>query len=204
MSGYNRKVDAYIAKTEPFAQEILEHLRELVHQACPEVEETIKWSFPHFEYKGILCSMAGFKRHCVFGFWKAAIMQDRYQVMSIGPEKNAMGTFDRITNLDDLPADKILLQYVKEAVKLNEDDIRLPTKTQPKAKPVRMPEDFLKALKKNKVALKNFEAFSNSQRKEYILWIEEAKREETRLRRIKTAVEWLSERKPRDWKYIKK
>jgi hypothetical protein len=68
------RIDDYIAKSQDFARPILEHLRDLVHKACPEVEETMKWSFPHFDYKGMMCSMAAFKQHCAFGFWKASLI----------------------------------------------------------------------------------------------------------------------------------
>ena len=112
MSKYDKKVDTYIAKSAEFAQPILEHIRELVHEACPEVEETIKWGFPHFNYKGILGSMAAFKSHCSFGFWKGAIMKDPHKVMSV-IGKTSMGSFDKITSLKDLPADRILKQYIK-------------------------------------------------------------------------------------------
>jgi hypothetical protein len=121
----NPRHDAYIKAAAPFAQPILTHLRELVHKACPEVEETIKWGFPHFDYKGVLCSMAAFKSHCAFGFWKSSLMKDSANVMAV-ENREAMGNFDRITSLEDLPGDKVLLAYIKEARKLNEDEVKLP------------------------------------------------------------------------------
>ena len=123
----NPSFDAYIKAAAPFAQPILKHLRELVHKACPEVEETIKWGFPHFDYKGIMCSMAAFKNHCAFGFWKSALMSDREKIMEV-KDRGAMGNFQKITSLSDLPSDKILIAYIKEAKKLNEDDIKLPAR----------------------------------------------------------------------------
>lgn len=111
------RVDEYIEGSAPFAQPILKHLRELVHKACPQVQETMKWSFPHFKYKGILCSMAAFKQHCSFGFWKATIMNDPEQILSL-VGKTAMGHFDKITSLKDLPSDQIMIVYIKEAVRL--------------------------------------------------------------------------------------
>lgn len=205
MAGFSKQVDAYVAKSASFAQPILEHLRELVHTACPDVVETIKWSFPHFDYKGILCSMAAFKNHCSFGFWKGVLMSDPNNVMTI-VGRTSMGNFDRITSIDDLPSDKIMLAYIREAMKLNDEDSKLPAKKTPakKAAEVNVPEYFTKVLKKNKKAYAAFTAFSPSRRKEYVQWITEAKTEETRKKRIGTAIEWLSEGKPRDWKYIKK
>jgi uncharacterized protein YdeI (YjbR/CyaY-like superfamily) len=204
MGKYDKKVDAYISKSGGFAQPILEHIRELVHEACPDVEETIKWGFPHFNYKGILGSMAAFKNHCSFGFWKGAIMKDPHQVMSV-VGKTSMGSFDKITSLKDLPPDRILKQYIKEAAQLNEDDIKVPTRAKPKeAKPVEVPTDFLKALKKNRQAFEIFQGFSNSNKKDYVQWITEAKTDATRQTRLATALEWIAEGKVRNWKYLKK
>lgn len=203
MASFDKRVDAYIARSAPFAQPILEHLRELVHKACPEVEETMKWSFPHFDYKGMMCSMASFKKHCSFGFWKAAIMKDPKGILTI-IGRTSMGHFDRITSIDDLPSEKIMLDYIKQAVKLNEHDVKLPPKKVTKAAAIKVPAFFTKALKKNKKAFAAFEAFSNSHRNEYVNWITEAKSEETREKRMEQAVEWLSEGKSRNWKYERK
>ncbi len=121
----DERVDAYIAKAAPFAQPILSHLRELVHRADPQATETIKWGFPHFEHKGILCSMAAFKEHCTFGFWKAELMTDPEHVLA-GVGKTAMGHFGRIQNLDDLPRDDVLVAYIQEAARLNETGAKAP------------------------------------------------------------------------------
>jgi uncharacterized protein YdeI (YjbR/CyaY-like superfamily) len=203
MGNRNPKFDVYISRAPQFAQPILEHLREVVHQGCPETIETIKWGFPNFEYKGILCSMAAFKQHCAFGFWKGSIMSDPKNVMAqIG--RTSMGQFDRITSLSDLPSDKILLSYIKEAMKLNDDDVKLPQRSKPKGdKILKVPPYFLKELKKNKAALKTFEGFSYSNKKEYVEWVEEAKTVATRDKRMETALEWMAEGKIRNWKYVK-
>jgi uncharacterized protein YdeI (YjbR/CyaY-like superfamily) len=203
MATFDKRVDAYIAKAEPFAQPVLEHLRELVHKACPEVQETMKWSFPHFEYKGLLCSMASFKKHCSFGFWKGAIMKDPKGILSI-VGRTSMGNFDRITAIDDLPKEKIMLDYIKQAVRLNEEDVKLRPKKIVKTADIKVPDYFTKVLKSNKKAFAAFEAFSNSHRKEYVQWITEAKSDDTRSRRMEQAVEWLSEGKSRNWKYERK
>jgi hypothetical protein len=198
------RVDAYIAKSQEFAKPILEHLRELVHKACPEVEETMRWSFPHFDYKGMMCSMAAFKQHCAFGFWKAALMEDK-KLAADSKSETAMGFLGKITSLKDLPPDKTLLAYIKEAKKLNDEDVKLPAKWVAKEKKTIAPPDyFVRALKKNKTAFKMFENFSPSHKKEYIEWITEAKTEETRQRRLATAIEWIADKRPRNWKYLKK
>lgn len=198
------RIDQYIKKAQPFARPILEHIRALVHRACPEVQETMKWSFPHFDYKGILCSMAAFKQHCTFGFWKASLLKDPEQILT-KVDKTAMGHFERITSVEDLPSDKILIAYIKEAAKLNEQGMKLPRKEKaPVSKIIEVPTELTVALRRNKKALKTFDEFSPSHRKEYIEWITEAKSDATKEKRIETAIEWLSEGKQRHWKYVKK
>ncbi|MBS3944411.1 MAG: DUF1801 domain-containing protein [Melioribacter sp.] len=108
MGSKDLRIDLYIAKSQEFAKPILEHLRGLVHKACPEVEETMKWSFPHFDYKGMMCSMAAFKQHCAFGFWKASLMREK-KLMVNAKAETAMGHLGKITCLKDLSADKVLL-----------------------------------------------------------------------------------------------
>jgi uncharacterized protein YdeI (YjbR/CyaY-like superfamily) len=191
------RIDAYIAKSADFAKPILTHLRDIVHEACPEVEETIKWGFPNFTYRGILCSMASFKEHCAFGFWKGALVME-------GSTDGAMGQFGRITAIAELPSKKVLTGYIKKAMQLNEAGVKSPARAKPVAKKaVAVPDDLARALKKNTKARATFEGFSPSQRREYIEWIVEAKREETRQRRLETAIEWLAEGKQRNWKYMK-
>lgn len=204
MAKKDTRIDAYISKSQEFAKPILEHFRDLVHKACPEVEETIKWGFPHFDYKGMMCSMASFKQHCAFGFWKASLMKDK-KLLQNAKSESAMGHLGRITSPKDLPPSRTLVSYIKEAKKLNDDGVSLPTKTLTKEKKeIVIPEYFIKELKKNKAALKTFENFSPSNKKEYVLWVIEAKTDETRKKRITTSIEWLAEGKPRNWKYMKK
>ena len=198
------RIDAYIAKSEPFAQEILHHLRELVHQACPQTEETIKWGFPHFEYKGILCSMASFKQHCAFTFWKGSIMSDPEGMLALVGERTAMGHLGRIQSLKDLPSDDILLRYLAEAIRLNAEGIPLPPKANKGERPeLVVPDYFREALSQSPKALATFEAFSYSHKRDYLEWITEAKTEATRQKRIATALEWLTEGKGRNWKHEK-
>ncbi len=198
------RVDLYISKSADFAKPILIHLRELIHLACPEVSETIKWSFASFDYMGPMCSMAAFKQHCAFGFWKASIMKDKTLAKNSESE-SAMGHYGKITSLNDLPSDKKIIAHIKDAMMLNERGIKLPPKKIIKAKKeIVVPVFFLKELKKNKKAFKVFEAFSPSHKREYVEWISEAKTGETKNRRMETAIEWMSEGKSRNWKYIKK
>ncbi len=198
----DKRVDAYIAKAQDFAKPVLIHIRGLVHKAIPDAEETMKWSFPHFVYKGeTVCSMASFKQHCAFGFWKASLMKDPYKVLNT---KEAMGHLGKITSVKDLLSDKILTEYMKEAAKLNEQGVKVKKKSAPVKKETVIPGEFLKAIKKNKKAFKTFESFSPSHKREYVEWITEAKTAETKNKRIETAVEWMAEGKIRNWKYIKK
>ena len=192
------RIDAYIANAAAFAKPILKELRAIVHEGCPQVEETMKWSMPHFTYEGILCGMASFKEHCAFGFWRGR------EVVPGADERNAegMGHLGRITSLDDLPPRRALIGYVRKAAALNESGTKRPTKPPAKKAPVEVPDYFMSALKKNRKAQATFDAFSTSHRREYVTWITEAKREETRAKRIAQALEWLAEGKPRNWKYM--
>jgi uncharacterized protein YdeI (YjbR/CyaY-like superfamily) len=190
MSKKDPRVDAYIAQAGDFAKPILNRVRKLVHAACPEVEETIKWNAPFFVHKGILICMPAFKRHCALIFWKGKLI--------LGKERAKLR---RLTSAADLPANKILLGHIRKAVELNEQGIKGPPRQRTKAKEMPVPDYFLAALKKNKKAQAAFEKFSPSHRREYIQWITEAKQEETRLRRMAKAIQQLAGGKPHNWQY---
>jgi len=201
MATKDPRIDAYIAKSADFAKPILSHIRELVHQGCPESEETLKWSMPFFTYKGMLCHMAAFKSHCSLGFWKSKLVMGN-ENSSSNDEKDGMGQFGRIGSLKDLPSDKKMLAYVKEAKRLNDEGIQKPSKPKPKGpRELAIPAELSAALKKNKKASAAFEGFSYSHKKEYVDWITEAKRDETRSQRLATTIAWLAEGKSRHWKY---
>ena len=195
------RFDTYIDNSADFARPILSHLREVVHSACPDAEETMKWSMPHYMYRNsILCGMASFKEHCTFGFWNGG------QVTGGKPEtgESAMGQFGRIRSLADLPADDVIAGYVKDAMKLKEAGVkRSPAPRGGPGKELVVPEALTQALQENPQALATFERFSPSQRREYADWVADAKTEATRTKRVGTAVEWLAEGKSRNWKYEK-
>jgi uncharacterized protein YdeI (YjbR/CyaY-like superfamily) len=196
-------VDLYIAKSADFAQPILHHLREILHEGAPDLVEEIKWSRPFFVYRGIILgNISAFKHHCSLGLWGSEVAE---VLRADGvASKEAMGSFGRITSLEDLPPRKKLLGYVKSAAKMIDEGVRTKSLVrQPKvAKPaVELPEVFAVALKKNKVATKHFDAMSPSCRREYVDWIVDAKRDETRDKRIATALEWIAIGKSRNWKY---
>lgn len=204
MATKDKRIDAYIAKSADFAKPILDHIRKLVHESCPAVEETMKWSFPHFDYKGeMMCSMAAFKQHCAVNFWKASLMKDP-ALMANAKSESAMGHLGRITSLKDLPADSKLKAWIKEAMKLNEEGKKIEKKKPTVVKDLVVPDYFTAAVKKNKKAWATFEAFSPSCKKEYVNWITEAKTEPTREKRLEQAIEWMAEGKQRNWKYMKK
>ena len=189
------RIDAYIAKSADFAKPILIHLRQLAHTACPDVEETVKWRMPFFLHKGILFGMASFKGHCTLHFWNGKLF------LGDASREGGMGQFGRITTLSDLPDRKTLLGYIKKAIQLNEAGVKkAPPKRAPQKK-LTVPPDFNAALNKNKKARAAFDNFSYSHRKEYLQWITEAKRPETRAKRIKTTLQWLATGKSRNWKY---
>jgi uncharacterized protein YdeI (YjbR/CyaY-like superfamily) len=201
-SSLDPRIDAYIAKAAEFARPILRHLRACVHRGCPEVTESIKWGMPHFDHAGgILCGMAAFKAHCTFGFWHHSM--NEVLGAHAGKSDGAMGSFGRITTRSDLPDDRTVIRFVKAAVKLNESGAPgrpRPAAQAPKKEPA-VPPDLATALKQNRAAAKAFTDFSPSHRKEYIEWITEAKRDDTRTKRLATTIEWLTEGKSRNWKY---
>ena len=198
MAKKDPRVDAYIARAADFAKPILKHFRKLVHQAAPEIEETLKWSMPAFVHKGIVCGMAAFKNHAVIHFWKG-------DLMFAGDAKKrdeAMGDFGRLTSIEQLPADRVMTGYIRKAVELNEQGIKKPPRPRKAQGKLAMPDDLQRALSGNKKAREAFDKFSYSRRKEYIEWISGAKREETRARRLAMGVEWISQGKSQNWKYM--
>ena len=190
------RIDAYIAKSADFAQPILTHLRKLVHKADPEIEETVKWGMPSFGHAGIVCQMAAFKRHCAFGFWKSKLILDA--------EDEGMGSFGKLTSLKDLPSDAKLIAYIKKAVKLNLEGVKVPGRAKRKATPLRVPADLAKALKTAPKAAAAFKALSTSHRNEYVEWITGAKQAATRAKRLATTIQWLSAGKNFNWRYEKR
>lgn len=201
---FNPKVDEYIAKSSDFAKPILEHIRQIIHENVPEVEEKIKWGMPFFDYKGeMLCHIASFKQHCVMGFWKASLLSDPTLLENAKTEVS-MGHLGKITCLADLPTNSKLIEYLKEAMALNDKGIKVAKPKPEKIEELPLPSDFKEKLAKNPLAIEYFENRSPSFRKEYIVWITDAKSETTRKSRIEQAVEWIGEGKTRLWKYEKK
>src|SRR5262245_51347510 len=178
MANTNPQVDAYIAKAQPFAQPILIKLRTLFHQACPDIEEKLKWGMPSFEYKGLVGGMAAFKKHTTWGFWKAKLLNDPKGVLK-GDARTPMDA-GKPTEVSQLPGDRDIIDLIKQAVALNEQGVKLERPKTKKKPPPKTPSDLAAALKKNAKARAAFEAFSPSHKREYIEWITEAKQEVTR------------------------
>src|SRR5262245_11092343 len=196
MATRDPRVDAYIQKARPFARPVLKRLRAVVRAGCPGVEETIKWGVPSFEYKGPMCGMAAFKEYVTFGFWKHALLTDRLPTK----EGNAMSHYGKIRSLADLPSRASLISTVRAAVELSEKGLKIERK-RTKKPPVKVPAYFTAALRRNARALATFNAFPPSHKREYVEYVTEAKREETRARRIETTIAYLAQGKTRNWKY---
>ena len=195
MSSQDRRVDAYIARSADFARPILAEIRTRVHAACPQVEETIKWGMPSFVHAGgILCQMAAFKRHVSFGYWKHALVMGE-------AERDGMGSYGKMASAADLPPNATMQADLGKAMRLNEEGVK-PERRKAAAKPPpETPSDLATALLKNKAAKATFDAFPPGCKREYIEWIVEARRDETRAKRLAQAVEWMAEGKRRNWKY---
>ncbi len=193
------RVDAYIDKSPDLMKPILIHMRQLVHKASPEIIETIKWGAPFFEYKGLIGGMAAFKQHCAFNFMKRQLMKD-VKIFD-GNNLEAKGHLGKIISVDDLPEDDVMIGYIREAMKLNEDNVKVEKKKPGIKKDLVYPEAMMKALKGNAKASEVFNKMAYTHQKEYVDWISEAKTEATRNKRIVTMLEWLEEGKSRNWKY---
>ncbi|SEP38106.1 YdeI family protein [Mucilaginibacter sp. OK283] len=202
MEQYDSRVDAFIEKAADFAKPILEYIREIVHETSPLLMETVKWGFPFFDYKGPVCQMAAFKEHCSFGFWKATLLNDPHNALSIGD--GSAGSFGRITKIEDLPSKEILQDFILQAIALNESGKKTPEAIKKASAPkteLVIPEYFTEFLKTYPNASLNFDRFSYSHKKEYVEWIVDAKSETTRQKRMETAAEWIAECKSRHWRY---
>jgi uncharacterized protein YdeI (YjbR/CyaY-like superfamily) len=190
---HDPRIDEKIAKAAPFARPILEHWRALVHKTVPGVEEAIKWSMPHFVYKGKnIAGMASFKAHCA-----VMIHGDGRQ------ESEGMGSYGKITKLDDLPSDAELVAKLQTAMRMidrGEKPAWRAAPPKPKAE-IPVPQDFAAALREAPKAAAFFDGLAPGQRREYLAWITEAKQDATRAKRLATAIEWLGEGKRRNWKY---
>ncbi len=198
MATTDPRIAAYIERAAPFAQPILAQLRSAVHAGCPGVVETIKWGMPFYLHGDrILANMAAFKQHCSFRFWNGR------EAAEHGKSDEAMGQFGRLATLRDLPPKRELVLVVKQAVALIDAGGTQTRATKPRSPAAQpdMPAELGHALARHAPARKTFEALSPSQRREYIEWIAEAKRDETRARRLAQAIEWLAEGKSRHWKY---
>ena len=203
MGKKDKRIDHYIDRSADFAKPIMEHLRELIHQACPDVTETIKWGMPNFDYHGMMCGLASFKKHCAFVFFKASLLSDK-SLMKNAKSEIAMGHLGQITSFKDLPSDSKLLKLIKEAAKVNAEGLKVERRKPIPKSAISVPADFKKYLAKSAKAKNTFNGLAPSHKRDYIEWITEAKADATRVKRMETSIAWLTEGKPRNWKYMKK
>jgi len=204
---FNPQFDEYQEAASDFAKPIMAHLRELVHKQCPEVVEEIKWGIPHFDYKGeMLCIFAAYKNHCSFSFWKESLMSD--ERLKANPELKAAKRFmGKLTSLSDLPSDGELIAFVEEAMALNDKGVKLALRQDSKAAKaaeIVIPDAFAEQLSRHAQANEVFQGKSASFRKEYVVWIADAKTDQTRQKRIDESLVWIAQGKGRFWKYEKK
>ncbi|MGY3266917.1 YdeI/OmpD-associated family protein [Lysobacter sp. HA35] len=196
MTTRDPRVDTYIENAAPFARPLLERLRRDMHAACAELDESIRWARPVFMHKGrLIAGMAAFKQHASFGYWRGGEVVGE-------PRNDGMGQFGQLRSLDDLPSSADIAEQVRRAIALVETDVPKPTRARTPRPALEMPDVMRDALDAHPVARRHFDAFSPSQRRDYIEWIVEAKRDDTRARRLAQAIEWLAEGKPRHWKHL--
>lgn len=203
MPEYTKAITDYIEKQQEFAQEILNRLREIVHSTGLEITEEMKWSFPNFMYKKkILCSMAGFKQHCSFGFWNASLMEEEKGLLETGKQKTAMGNLGKIKKADELPEVEVLKALVFKSASLIDEGKTPPKKpSTAEKKELVVPEILRIELDKNSEVNAYFNSLSYSHKKEYIEYITEAKREETRMKRVEKTMALLKSKKHLNHKY---
>lgn len=203
---FNPQFDEYQEAASEFAKPIMAHLRKLVHKQCPAVVEEIKWGIPHFDYKGeMLCIFAAYKNHCSFSFWKESLMSDAR--LKANPHLKAAKRFlGKLTSLSDLPSDSEVMAFIQEAMALNDKGVKLaPRQAKPaKAAEIAIPDAFAEQLSRHEPANEVFQSKSPSFRKEYVVWIADAKTDQTRQKRIDESLEWIAQGKGRFWKYEKK
>lgn len=193
---HDPRVDAYVDRAQPFARPILEHIRARVHAAVPEVEETLKWGAPAFTLKGkILLVMAAFKKHAALNFWRGQ------ELRGDDAQAEGMGQFGKLASVADLPPNEELEELIREAARLSEAAPAPRKMKHPPNEQGAIHPAFAAALAKAPKAKATLDGFTPGARREYLDWIAEAKRDETRDKRIATAVEWLTEGKKRNWKY---
>lgn len=196
MASRDPRVDAYIEKQAAFARPILEHLRAAIHRTSPDAEETIKWGMPFFTLNGQpLANMGAFKAHASFGFWRGR------ELTGAGEDKDGMGQFGKLASIADLPDEAALDALIRQAAALIESGAKKPRPAREAKPPLEMPADLAEALAASSAAQACYDRFPLGQKREYLEWVMEAKRPETRARRIAQAVEWMAEGKTRNWKY---
>lgn len=194
----DKRIDAYIAKAPDYAKPVLARVREMVHQAAPDCEETLKWGHPSFMHNGILCGMAAFKEYCAVNFWKATLIMGES-----ARQTDSAGVLGKIRRVSDLPPKAVFIGYVRRAIELNASGAKVPRPPAKPKKAITVPADFRNAISKSAKAQDHFAALSPSHKREYVEWITEAKQDETRARRIAQAVQWIAEGKSRNWKYAR-
>jgi len=200
MATKDPRVDSYISESAEFARPILKHLRKTIHQGCPEAVETIKWGCPFFDYHGLLCGFAAFKAHASVFFWRDIDVSRWLEKTNTAGA--GMGQFGKLTSIADLPKDSVLLACVRAAVEQRGAPASKTKRQRQPAKELPVPADLKKALAANAKAAATFKAFAPSHRRAYLDWLADAKQPATRARRLQTTIEWLTEGKPWNWKYL--
>jgi hypothetical protein len=195
MATTDPRIDAYIAKQGDFARPILTWIRAQMHAASPDIGEAIKWGMPFFTYQDRpLANMAAFKAHASFGFWDRA-------GMATGKEGEAMGQYGRLTSLADLPPEAEFCALVQAALApIAAGDAPKRVRGAPKPD-LPVPDALAQALADDALATATWDGFPPGCRREYSEWIGEAKRPETRDKRVAQTIAQLREGKKMNWKY---
>src|SRR5438270_1264994 len=181
-----RDVNDSLANAPEGTRPILVRLRRIFRQASPKLEEAIKWGVPCYLFKGPVGGFAAYKQHVSWGLWKSRALNDPEGLLGRGVSVMA----GKITKVSEIPPAAKIIALIEQVIALNEAGIKSPKPPEPE-----LPADFAAAMKKAGKAARHYAAFTPARKWQYVNWVTQAKRAETRAKRIEIAVERIGEGK---------
>lgn len=195
MNEASENITAYIEKATPEFKEVMIALRSVLNNPNFDIKEDWKWGAPNFNNEGMICWLAHFRNHVGMNFFKGTLIKDKYNLFTHYREEKGNRQL-KFSDINQIIPEQIEY-YIEEAIKLNQENIKVVKKEIDTS----LPLDLETELNNNPKAKMFFESLAPSYKRDYIEWIEEAKREATRTKRLATTMEWLSEGKKKNWKY---
>jgi hypothetical protein len=186
------QINQYMAELPEWQRRMLVRLRQLIHEAAPEVEEAWRWDKPHFDNAGIMVGLCAFKEHVAVWFHKGALLKDTKKLFEATARTEEKGMRAYKLHEGDKINEAAFLDLVKQAVAVNDKGTKL-REAKPTKKALVVPEDLEQVLRKDPTAWANWEAFPVGHRRAYVEWVTDARQEETRKRRIAQSLEKIRE-----------